>query len=424
MSKDPSDLPHLDEVQQQHMRNLEWIYTAASVSSKLNWSQFQNEMAQQSVRQKHRQFPFWQSMWRAPRHLSWQMSVALVLMLVVLIVGGGVGYALTRDAVVNDMLTAQEVTQQLMDQHQFTRIDQSKTINGYTFTLDQGYADSNRILVAAYITMPHGIKDPKYFNDPFVTEEESTFVLKTQHNLMFPSLGLSTALDSSNASAGQVGYVLAFDASVLQGNPSQVPLTFEIGAGSHCSYSPKACAHPLLFSFSLPFHAGHVVTMQQVVTENGKTYILQKVVIAPSETRFYVSGWVVKDFGQQPNFDHHPLPASLVSYLYRAQLETNGKTVHVCDITLFSCPLPPSGVNAPPGSSITDGGGSFSGTFDPTRPMAISVFQPLGVTHGTLKLTITRMSIDETLMPDGSYASQGGPQIDRSFSPWTFIVRY
>jgi hypothetical protein len=425
MSKHPSDISRepLDAVQQQHMHNLERIYTAASVSSKLNWSQFQHELTQQNVPQMQRR-SFWQRTWHAPRHLSWQLSAALILLLVVLVVAGGVGFALTRDAVVSDMLTAQQVTQQLIDQHQFTRIDQSKTINGYTFTIDQAYADSNRVIIGTYITMPHGIKDPKYFNDPFVIDKENTIVLKTQHNMILPSLSDSSALDTSNPSAGKVGDLFTFDASPLQGNLNQLPLTFEFGAGPQCQYMPKtACAHPLKFTFSLPFHTGKVVTLNQAVTENGKTYTLQKVVIAPSETRFYISGWKISDFGQQPDFDHHPLAPSFTSYMYRTQLQANGNTWHVCDITLFSCPIMPSGVNAPPGSSITGGGGMFSGTYSADKPIAISVFQPISMTHGSLKLTITRMYTADKLMPDGSYSS-GGLQTDQSLSPWVFTVQY
>ena len=47
---------------------------------------------------------------------------------------------------------------------------------------------------------------------------------------------------------------------------------------------------PIGVDFSVPFHPGRVANLHQAVTVNGKTLILERVVVTPSETRAYLRG--------------------------------------------------------------------------------------------------------------------------------------
>jgi hypothetical protein len=70
-----------------------------------------------------------------------------------------------------------------------------------------------------------------------------------------------------------------FDASSIQGNPQQVQLSISIPTQS-------TIAH---FNTTVPVTAGKTVNLNQSVTSKGYTATIDRVVMTPSETRFYYS---------------------------------------------------------------------------------------------------------------------------------------
>ena len=50
-----------------------------------------------------------------------------------------------------------------------------------------------------------------------------------------------------------------------------------------------------MFDFSVPFHTGRVVNVHQTVTSGARAITLERVVITPSEMRFYVNGFASND---------------------------------------------------------------------------------------------------------------------------------
>jgi hypothetical protein len=186
-------------------------------------------------------------------------------------------------------------------------IDRSQTIDGVTVTLEQGYADANRIVVGFTL----GSSDGQRY-EPHAT-------LSDGQGTVFPQttgLGLTGQSDVVGISLppGEGSYVLSFDASGLRDTPATVDLHLEVmlrefvvpAAEPTLSLAqdelPEApvdsmvvevsplpmegkLVGPFAFDFDLPFNPGHVIMMEQIVEAAGVPLEVRHVVVTPSESR-------------------------------------------------------------------------------------------------------------------------------------------
>lgn len=164
-----------------------------------------------------------------------------------------------------------------IQQLQYTDFHQSKSIDGYTLTLSKVYADANLVIIGYAIEAPAGREVLGKFDMGRAT-------LTTEQGLALSSLAGITA----KPIGGINGNVLYYDASSIQDTPADLDLHLAI------PYTINATGS-LTFDFSVPFHPGRVANVHQSVTADGKTLTLERVVVTPSETRFYVRGFNQQD---------------------------------------------------------------------------------------------------------------------------------
>ena len=65
---------------------------------------------------------------------------------------------------------------------------------------------------------------------------------------------------------------------------------FKIGSSTGSNDQRPSIQGNADFAFSLPFHAGQILTPHDTITINGSEYTLYQVIITPSMTSLYVSG--------------------------------------------------------------------------------------------------------------------------------------
>jgi len=164
-----------------------------------------------------------------------------------------------------------------IQQLQYSDFHQSKSIDGYTLTLSKVYADANLVIIGYTIKAPAGQEVLGKF-------DTGRAALTTEQGLALPPLTGITA----NPIGGTNGNVLYYDASPIEGTPTALHLQLAIPytITTHGS---------LTFDFAVPFHPGRVANVQQAVTAHGQTLTLERVVVTPSETRFYVRGFTWQD---------------------------------------------------------------------------------------------------------------------------------
>ncbi|HTK11529.1 MAG TPA: DUF4179 domain-containing protein [Ktedonobacteraceae bacterium] len=218
---------------------------------------------------------------------------------------GATAYAATGGAQLADLfeyLGIKSMAQQFSDYHQ------SKSVDGYTLTIQKAYADTNRVLIGYTGEAPTG----KSFAGKFAPGEGE---LTTEQGIKLRNMGgIATGTESGN--------LFAYDASGIQGTPKELHLYLAIPYGSQPQNSGFQMEGYLTFNIIVPFHPGKVLQMNHAVTSSGKpetkqasyhdavagivkgqvevlhgkTVTLQKVVIAPTETRAYIQGFDRADY--------------------------------------------------------------------------------------------------------------------------------
>jgi len=186
-------------------------------------------------------------------------------------------------------------------------IDRSQTIDGITVTLEQGYADANRIVVGYTISSSDG---QRY--DPHVA-------LSDVNGVEFPpttGMGLTGYSDVMGISLppGEGSYVFSFDAAGLRGTPPTLDLHLEVTlrefvlAATDTTLAPTLdklpaettdptvveltplrvegeLVGPFIFDFDLALNPGHVIEVGRVVEAAGIPLEVRQVVVTPSESR-------------------------------------------------------------------------------------------------------------------------------------------
>ncbi len=191
----------------------------------------------------------------------------------------------------------------------------SQTLNGFTVTLERVYADANQVLVGFTVRGPSDQR--VHLTEITLTDDQGT---------VFPGMlgaGVVNTSDILGVSLppGTQGEVFTFDASAVQGTPSELKLHLEMALwipvtdqhatptveGEMPAQEPQAqitegesttvmatpaqtmrdafVAGPFTFAFSVPFIPGRTVEVSHTVEAGGVAITLQRVVVTPSETR-------------------------------------------------------------------------------------------------------------------------------------------
>jgi hypothetical protein len=208
------------------------------------------------------------------------------------------------------------------DQHLGRDVHLAETFAGQTMTVDWIYADANRIVVDYTVQASSGQAlgcSPLSLLDEYLTDDagrqypmnpNDPYVPLSLHQQVFLGRGPSVACE------------VVFDAVALAGSPPTT-LHMHLALWPYCAGEPvfpgspdpraqaalaaqcptptswpkslaetlaQAHAGPPAFAFDLaiPFYGGIPVTLGQTLTADGKTVTLERVVVAPSETRLFV----------------------------------------------------------------------------------------------------------------------------------------
>jgi hypothetical protein len=327
---------------------------------------------------------------------------------------------------IGDMLYADQVSRYVLSQGQLVQLNQSQMVDGYQVTLDRAYADANILILGIYAVMPYGPQaDKDGRRDANFFAEGDHIRLTTTGGAQLPVLDVSHAMDTGNRQYEQRGLLLDFDTAAIAGSPRQITLNFQIGV--HCQgLSPRySCPRTVQFSFTVPFQSGRqVLTPHQSVTMNGITFTLEKVVITPSEARFYIGGWS-KGMFQQPSLDPNHPPQSYDETWYKAKLSVQGNVHDLCTLmNPLNCPQ-----GARTGASLPLHSGIQFESDGPINPvylnndqtiLGFSLLEPFKE-HGVATVTITKQLLHFVKMkqPGSSgYVGTGSPVDDKSVSPW------
>ncbi|HEX4208272.1 MAG TPA: DUF4179 domain-containing protein [Ktedonobacteraceae bacterium] len=335
---------HIDPQLEQCLENLEATYTSATPPDKLNWQQFQMQSAKPTPRAKES----WRSI-VAPRYVgigrrrvSLPLGLALSI-LVVLVCGGFVYAAGGLPQALQALFSADPGTKTLLTQQQITEINQTFVADGYKVTLESGYADGSNVILGLSEDLPHmptasyKIKSNKSIDENFKTYEYVSISdlphLTTSQGVDLPVLNARSLLSKKGNSEG---LVYTFNAASIQGNPTQITLHLELFAKCN-GIIDHQCARTVKFNFMLPFHAGRVLFPHQVVRLNGKTLTLEKVVIAPTETRFYIRGFSLEDANLPPWLKKTSPPKTYTSKYFDIKVSNGKKTYNVCTVSYNTC---------------------------------------------------------------------------------------
>ena len=299
-----------------HARNLETLYTSHELPAQLTWTRLQ--LQAREVDTKAAATP----QWRQPaQRASVRFSLA-ALALVVVLLFSGFAFAFSGgdiNALLQKILLAGNGGQQVFQKQQFVHIGKAKTIEGFTLTVEDAYADANEIIVSYSITSANvealGKGGHWAFNDVLLTTKGGANIPELLSRGTEPDWAYTKNNQNKIATGLNVVY---FDGSTIQGNPKSINLhttvTYGCGSegggpssetingtttvltptpGSDCSAKATEVSNKLIwaFDFSLPFHTGRVVNVHQSVTSSGRTVTLERVVITQSETRLYIDGF-------------------------------------------------------------------------------------------------------------------------------------
>ena len=214
-------------------------------------------------------------------HRLIRMSVVVALLAIVILTGSVLAFAL--DPLLNSVLNMEPGAQKVLQDNVFQQIDQSKTINGFTVTLERAYADANRAIIGYTIVKPK--------NHIYNSATLYGFSLITEQGIKLSAIGGNGYGNRKGPDAD----ALSFDTSVISGTPGELHLHFEaqaINVAEQITTGIKINQVKGLFAFdfTVVFHPGRVVNLHQVSTVNGTTETLERVVVTLSETRVYVQG--------------------------------------------------------------------------------------------------------------------------------------
>ncbi len=219
----------------------------------------------------------------APRPLAQRLAGVAIAMLLALVLTVGSSYAV--GTILDRVLHFEPGTEQIELKNLYQNINQSQTMQGFTLTVAQGYADSNRVIVTFTVEKPAG--------HTYNHASPLGAALTTRDGLALP--GYSG--NGYGNRAGDDAYASFFDAAGISGNPQALHLHLAVQGldvaqqdGNDSTLRQFQIAEPGSFDFSLTFHPGRIANVHQTVTVGGTAVTLERVVVTLSETRIYLHG--------------------------------------------------------------------------------------------------------------------------------------
>jgi hypothetical protein len=236
--------------------------------------------------------------------------LAWALVLVALLVIGGSAYAAT--SLVGKLFHT--LAPDIGEAGLIVDLNLSQTIDGVTVRLEQGYADSNMILIGYTVTG----RNARYSVDGRK--------LSLSDGLDIPDRGgLGRApMNLLNWQPSEVTAVAVFDGSVVEGAPTELNLTFETTVGNSPSIALSSNTWgPFTFNFTLPFHRAKEIIVNQTSEVAGIPVTLEKVIISPSAT-----GAIFRFYGEYEDNRKRPLPISILQPAVSTAEGMMPETVH------------------------------------------------------------------------------------------------
>jgi hypothetical protein len=202
--------------------------------------------------------------------LAWAL-----LPLIILLVGGTV-YGAT--SLVRELF--QRLATHVEEAGLAQELDLSQTIDGVTIKLERAYADSNVILLGYTVSGPESRYHSEFGE------------LSTADGQEIPAMmGMGTVPGSSLVMGSwpetqRAAIIAAFDASTIKGIPSELNLKLETSVtDSPIFRETHSSSGPFIFEFTLPFHAGSTIDVNQTVEAAGIPITLERVIISPWATQ-------------------------------------------------------------------------------------------------------------------------------------------
>ena len=285
-----------DPALEPYAKRLEKIYTGSVLPANLTWHDLRTRHAQASFPGRRVTALHWVGV--LPMHRMPKRVALIMAALALVIIATGFAYAtgLFSPLLTHD-LQSYAGTNSVLANKEFVRINQSKTIDGFTLTLEAAYADANNVVLGYSIKMPAEFKNDGHW---WAFGIDS---LRTTSGLVLPGLSSVGVRAGTN--------VISYDAGVIQGGPATLHLHTEITFGcdssrdangqvNTCSQKASHISKDLswAFDFSVPFHQGRVIYVHQSATDHGVTATLDRVVLTDSGTRVYLSGPPYGQHGQ------------------------------------------------------------------------------------------------------------------------------
>jgi hypothetical protein len=181
--------------------------------------------------------------------------------------------------------------QQLLQNGQFTAVN--LTSSTYNVHIQDVYADANNVVLLytvdrdawfaaasspfGYTRSDGGPISPLETSEPVLTLETSSGQV-LPHRTERVDFGKGSASENK-----QIAILAYYDVSAIQGNPTQLTLTAALSKKISSSQEK-------IGEFTTPVHTEKkVVNVNQTASSNGQAFTLERVVITPTEARFYYS---------------------------------------------------------------------------------------------------------------------------------------
>jgi hypothetical protein len=205
----------------------------------------------------------------------------LVVVLVALLLLAWIGVIFAADPVMSRLFESLTGLGQTQQARLVRESNISQTRDGVTVTVQQVYADSNQIVIGFKVTSVDGQRYS--FGGAQLKDGAGNNllgVIGTGYNGPSNTPGL-------NLPAGEGVEVFAFDASRIQGTPSQIDLHLTLMLHA----LPPTLGHevgPFTFDLTAPFNPGRAIEIQKTVTNAGIDVTLERIIVTPSGARAHI----------------------------------------------------------------------------------------------------------------------------------------
>ena len=257
----------------QLVQDLEGICSAPQPPARLHWMEVRVMHSEQAFEKRARILPF---RIRTHQRLPLMRKAVLAPVLVALVLVTA-AFTFTLTPLMRSLLSLEPSGQGLLKSNLFVDLHQSQTVDGLTFTLEEGYADSD-LIILGYTVSP--VKKPNNL---------LTADLSTPNGIQLPVVE-----GGGEADKDALGNAWFFDSSRIAGDPKTLhfQLKIQIGPAPTDSGLSSKILGTVTFNFTLPFHPGTMLTPGLQAASHGKTVILEGVMVSRSATRFVVKGLV------------------------------------------------------------------------------------------------------------------------------------